>query len=234
MTMNAKRHTTLNLFYSIAIVFLFVFLFSFPGLAGTSTESPPLTLGTYTPTIFPVLTQPDNIITSSPTPIALGTQPNVITDTQTSTPTQTPSPTDMSSLTSTPSPAYTSSPTYTPSATYTSPLPEISTVYSPQFSFFPYLVRDLFIPTFTPTPTPPPPETVLFCDHLTQPLSVPDNDMNGVNNDLSITDERLLVSVNLYLDISHSWVGDLVVKLTHQNTGETITALDRPGSPPLG
>ena len=89
-------------------------------------------------------------------------------------------------------------------------------------------MRDLFVPT------PPPPVTVLFCDSLGNSIPIPDNNANGIDNDITITDERVLVNLNIYLDISHSWVGDLVVKLTHQSTGETITLLDRPGSPPTG
>jgi subtilisin-like proprotein convertase family protein/uncharacterized protein YvpB len=197
MNMHLKRHTYLNLFYSIVIVFLLVFLVSLPGLASTSSESLPVTSSTYTPTIFPVLSQTENIITSSPVPTTLDTHTIVITDTQTLTPT------------------YTSSPTPT----------ETPTPFSTQFSYFPYLSNELFIP---------PPETILFCDSLSHPISIPDNDANGVNDDIAITEGRVLVSVNLYLDISHSWVGDLMVSLTHQNTGESIIAVDRPGSPPLG
>ncbi len=222
MSMNLKRHTSLNLFYSVAVVLLSVFLVSLPGLAGAANDSQPEAIGTYTPTIFPDPSQPEDTFISSSTPTKLSTQIIVITDTQTSTPTHIPSPT----YTYTPMPTYTSSPT--------SPLLEMSTPYPTKFSFFPYLVRELFIPTFTPTPTPPPTETVLFCDNLSHSISIPDNDPNGVNNDISITDDRVMVSLNIYLDISHSWVGDLAVRLTHQTTGGSITALDRPGSPPLG
>ena len=193
MSMHVQRHTSLNLFYSVAIAFLLVFLVSLPGLAGISTESPPVPSGTYTPTIFPVLSQPENIFTSSPISTTLGADTIVITDTQISTP------------------------TYTPTETLT---PHLH-----QFSYFPYLANELFIL---------PPETVLFCDSLSDSISIPDNDANGVNDDIAITDGRVLVRVNLYLDISHSWVGDLVVSLTHLNTGESRIALNRPGSPPLG
>ena len=183
------------MFYSIVIAFLFVLLLSLPGLASPSTETLPAPTGTYTPTLFPISSQVENISTSSPTATPLVTDIMVITDTQTSTPTETPTP------------------------------------HPPQFSYFPYLVREIFIPTDTPGPTP---ESVLFCDSLTHPVSIPDNDANGVNDDIAISDGRVLVSVSLYLDISHSWVGDLVVRLNHQNSGVSITTLDRPGSPPLG
>ena len=54
---------------------------------------------------------------------------------------------------------------------------------------------------------------------------------NGVSNSIQISDWRKLVNFSLYVDISHSWVGDLVIMLTNQQTGEKITILDRPGIP---
>jgi subtilisin-like proprotein convertase family protein/uncharacterized protein YvpB len=98
----------------------------------------------------------------------------------------------------------------------------------------PYLNREHFIPTYTPTPTPLPPETVLFCDNLSQPIYIPDNNSNGINNDISISDSRLVVDIRLYLDISHSWVGDLVVTLSNLDTAQSITAIHRPGLAPYG
>jgi subtilisin-like proprotein convertase family protein/uncharacterized protein YvpB len=92
------------------------------------------------------------------------------------------------------------------------------------------LYNEHFIPTYPPYP----PDTVLFCDDLNQPIAIPDNDPNGINDDISIVDGRLLVNVRLYLDISHSWVGDLVVTLSNMNISQTITAIHRPGPPPYG
>lgn len=84
----------------------------------------------------------------------------------------------------------------------------------------------------TPLPLPDPVgKTYLFCDELSNPLAIPDDDPKGINNDIFIPDTRLVLSLNLYLNISHSWVGDLAITLTDQNTGDTITALNRPGVP---
>jgi uncharacterized protein YvpB len=71
---------------------------------------------------------------------------------------------------------------------------------------------------------------------LNQPEDIPDNDPNGMNNDITIDDSRLAVSLNIYLSISHTWVGDLEVTLSNQDTGEKISLLDRPGAPasPIG
>ncbi len=41
----------------------------------------------------------------------------------------------------------------------------------------------------------------------------------------------MVVDARLYLNINHSWVGDLVVTLENRSTGKKITALDRPGNP---
>ena len=62
-------------------------------------------------------------------------------------------------------------------------------------------------------------------------MYIPDNNSNGINDDIYISDGRMLVNLSLYLNISHTRVADLVVTLTNQNTGEKITVLDRPGIP---
>ncbi|MEM1089918.1 MAG: Ig-like domain-containing protein [Pseudomonadota bacterium] len=50
---------------------------------------------------------------------------------------------------------------------------------------------------------------------------------------LSTATSSLLADMNVYLDISHTFVGDLGVTLTHRDTGTAVTLLDRPGSPAL-
>lgn len=97
-----------------------------------------------------------------------------------------------------------------------------------QLSFLPYIAHQIYVPTPTPS------NTILFCDDLTSALSIPDNNVNGLNDTISINDGRYVADLRLYLDISHTWVGDLVVQLTHQDTGQTRLVLNRPGSPPLG
>jgi subtilisin-like proprotein convertase family protein/uncharacterized protein YvpB len=106
-----------------------------------------------------------------------------------------------------------------------------STPFPTQLSYLPYLYKEYFIPTNTPTPTP---ESKLFCDNLGSPLFIPDNNDAGVNADIPIPDSRLLVSTRLYLNISHTFVGDLVVTLTNQSSNQSVTVIDRPGSQPYG
>lgn len=49
-------------------------------------------------------------------------------------------------------------------------------------------------------------------------------DEDGTNEIFSVVDVRL--------NINHSWVGDLVVRLRHDDTGTFTTLIDRPGVPP--
>ena len=158
-----------------------------------------------------------NLQLTGDTPLVTIAPSVILTDTSTPTPTFEVSPT----LTSTPT--ITASPTLFPSATPT-PFPT-------QLSYLPNLLHDFFIPTYTPTPTP---EPVLYCDDLSAPIFIPDNNDAGINDDISISDSRLLVNARLYLDINHSYVGDLKITLTNLNTSQSVTVIDRPGSPPYG
>ena len=89
--------------------------------------------------------------------------------------------------------------------------------------------------------------TFNYCD---QPaLSVPDNVPAGVSTQLLVTDGDVLVDVNVDIDMTHTWKGDLIVELTspagttvrlHNRTGSStdniitnydlVTATDGPGS----
>jgi subtilisin-like proprotein convertase family protein/uncharacterized protein YvpB len=220
MSVDKNKLVSLILFFSMGILFLFLFMDSLPGLAGTSTEISTPISATYTPTMNALIfleTQDYPII---PT-ITKSIISNSLTITQTQT-TYTYTITD----TITPSSTYTSTPTFTPTPSITptdTPTPQPTT-----FAWLPFLSKEHFIPTNTPTPTP---AKILYCDNLRQPVYIPDNNANGINDEILISDGRILVNLSLYLDISHSWVGDLVVTLTNQNTGEKITVLDRPGIP---
>jgi subtilisin-like proprotein convertase family protein len=85
----------------------------------------------------------------------------------------------------------------------------------------------------TAYPEPPPPplglETKLFC--ISDPVTIPDNDPPGANSTISIDDPRVILDLDIRLDASHTWVSDLVITLTHQETGKAITLIDRPGIP---
>ena len=102
-------------------------------------------------------------------------------------------------------------------------------------------------PTFTPVPTSPvlytpllykqppaiapsgDPDTILFCN--TQTLDIPDNLSTGVTSTLTINEPRILVDVDIRTNLSHSWVGDIQITLSHQETGKSTTLINRPGFP---
>jgi subtilisin-like proprotein convertase family protein/uncharacterized protein YvpB len=100
--------------------------------------------------------------------------------------------------------------TYTP--TFNLSLPVINVVHD--------------IPAITPSPV----ETKLFCDSIEQPIFIPDNNPDGVSNFIDITENQLLVNLSLYIDVSHSAVGDLMVKLTNPSSSITELVLNRPGN----
>ncbi|MEM1321122.1 MAG: proprotein convertase P-domain-containing protein [Bacteroidota bacterium] len=70
-------------------------------------------------------------------------------------------------------------------------------------------------------------ENDTYCN--TPNLSIPDNASNGVSNSIIIPSSSPLVDVDIELDINHSWVGDLVVRLEHGGT--SIDLLTRPNAP---
>jgi subtilisin-like proprotein convertase family protein len=76
----------------------------------------------------------------------------------------------------------------------------------------------------------------LFNSEFKDPISIPDNLAAGVTNTITIPDSKFIADLNIYLNIEHSWVGDLVVNLTHRSPGAdvtTITLLNRPGFPAI-
>ncbi len=94
--------------------------------------------------------------------------------------------------------------------------------------------------------------SVLYCDHIAQPLSIPDEDPSGVDNVISIVSNQRslrpgnaslssndgilppyarILHLKVFLDINHDWVGDLAVRLTHRETGRSVQLIDRPGVP---
>ncbi|MBI4816951.1 MAG: proprotein convertase P-domain-containing protein [Deltaproteobacteria bacterium] len=62
---------------------------------------------------------------------------------------------------------------------------------------------------------------------LTPNLAIPDNQPTGLTSDLAIGDDFVPSSVKLTLELTHSYVGDLVVTLEH--SGKSVTVHDRAG-----
>jgi subtilisin-like proprotein convertase family protein/uncharacterized protein YvpB len=224
-----KIQLSVNLFISIIVSILLLLVASIPVVANQSSNSIRSPGGTPTKSFFEK--QPWNNSSVNSSNDILASQV-LITDTPASSPTFTSSPTLTSTPTATTTQTATPTATTTETATSTATSTETATPtqLSTQFIYLPYVLRQ---PTYTPTPNPIP-ESVLFCDNIGNPITIPDNIPAGINNDIWIPDGRILVNLRLYLDIRHSWVGDLIVKLTNLNTGKAITVLDRPGSTEVG
>ncbi len=63
-------------------------------------------------------------------------------------------------------------------------------------------------------------------------LAIPDNTPAGVTDTLTAGATGTLLDLNVSVDATHSFAGDLVFTLVHQDTGTSVTLIDRPGSPP--
>ncbi|MCO5190544.1 MAG: proprotein convertase P-domain-containing protein [Anaerolineae bacterium] len=83
-------------------------------------------------------------------------------------------------------------------------------------------------PTNTPVPpTPTPAPDGLFCSN--PGISIPDP--GSTSDSQSVSDTRTINDLNVILDASHTWVGDLTFTLTHNDSGTSVTIFDRPGVP---
>ena len=83
-----------------------------------------------------------------------------------------------------------------------------------------------------PTPTPIPyvePHPVLYCSYPGN--TIPDNNPNGTSDSIYIDEGGLITDLDVSLDVCHGWVGDLIVELSHHESGQSITLIDRVGYP---
>ncbi len=63
-------------------------------------------------------------------------------------------------------------------------------------------------------------------------LAIPDNAPGGVTDTLTVAATGALLDLDVSIEVGHSFVGDLAFTLVHQDTGTSVTLVDRPGSPP--
>jgi subtilisin-like proprotein convertase family protein/uncharacterized protein YvpB len=119
-------------------------------------------------------------------------------------------------------------PTVTPTIYYT---PTVSAAFEITLPLEPMTTTLNYLPFVLqrPAPTYIPPSRVIFCNSSS--ASIPDNNASGVDRTITITDPRTIMDLDITLDINHTWVGDLRLKLTHHETDRTITLVDRPGYP---
>ncbi len=67
-----------------------------------------------------------------------------------------------------------------------------------------------------------------FC--VTPNLAIPDNNTTGVFSDLVIPNSGVVNDLNLSLNVTHSYIGDLVFKLKQVGTGTEMTFINRPAN----
>jgi subtilisin-like proprotein convertase family protein/uncharacterized protein YvpB len=72
-----------------------------------------------------------------------------------------------------------------------------------------------------------PSQSLLVCSSDSHPVP----DLSSASSTITIDDPRFIADLDIRLNIEHTWVGDLVVSLSHIDTGQTISLVDRPGYP---
>lgn len=160
--------------------------------------------------------------TPTPTESITPTPTESITFTPTLTATQVVTPTSITPIpaTTTPVPTETTvSPTLTSTETVEINNPFLAPTQNEWYAYLPgiYVYR---IPT----------TTRLFCSQNLS-ISIPDDNPQGISNSLQIDQPGIVMDVNIYMNINHSWPGDLKVSLLHQASSIRVDLIDRPGVP---
>ncbi|MEM7083261.1 MAG: thrombospondin type 3 repeat-containing protein [Pseudomonadota bacterium] len=65
-------------------------------------------------------------------------------------------------------------------------------------------------------------------------VAIPDNSAAGVDSSLTVPSGGALTDLNVSLMATHTYVGDLIFTLTHDDTGTSVIMVDRPGVPASG
>lgn len=61
--------------------------------------------------------------------------------------------------------------------------------------------------------------------------TIPDNDSGGVLSTITIMESEIIQNARFCIEgLQHSWIGDLIVTVTHENTGKTATLFNRVGT----
>lgn len=63
----------------------------------------------------------------------------------------------------------------------------------------------------------------------TTPVSIPDNDATGITSTITVPDAYTVFGTDVSVDITHTWIGDLIVELTSPS-GTTVTLHNQSGS----
>jgi subtilisin-like proprotein convertase family protein len=60
-------------------------------------------------------------------------------------------------------------------------------------------------------------------------LAIPDNSATGISDTITLSGSKTVADLNVSLNASHTWVGDLIFTLKHVTTGAAVTLIDQPG-----
>ncbi|MFK7887756.1 MAG: proprotein convertase P-domain-containing protein [Gammaproteobacteria bacterium] len=64
--------------------------------------------------------------------------------------------------------------------------------------------------------------------------SIPDNSAAGLDDASVLAEAGTIDSLAVSVAATHTWVGDLIITLTHEDTGTSVRLMDRPGVPATG
>lgn len=75
------------------------------------------------------------------------------------------------------------------------------------------------------------PDTSVRFESADTPIAIPDNDPTGITSTITVpaSDARSVADADIDLDVTHTWVGDLIATVSH--TGASVTIVDQPGAP---
>jgi hypothetical protein len=65
----------------------------------------------------------------------------------------------------------------------------------------------------------------------TPALPIPDGNPAGAFDDLVVAEPGFIADLDVWVDVTHTWVGDVELRLTRLDSGTTATFFDRPGVP---
>lgn len=69
---------------------------------------------------------------------------------------------------------------------------------------------------------------------VTSGNAIPDNNAAGLDSATTLPSGGELTDLNISINATHTYVGDLIFTLTHEDTGTAVVMIDRPGVPASG
>lgn len=158
----------------------------------------------------------------------------VLTPTETVEPTPTPEPS-----TEIPLPTDTDTPTPAPQAGSTGEPPQtpegVEEALPEAPGVPPALLQQIRLPFLAYQPgrsEAAPVERITTCKNPNLPI--PDDNPGGTTDVHFISSSKVIQDLEIYLDISHTYIGDIAVSLSHQDTGRSIQLVRRPVNPSTG